>query len=169
MDELVRSLLQAMPEVSFRAGKTFCWSPKTKCVSYVPSSTEPSVAIWSLLHEASHALLNHYDYASDFELLQMEVGAWGKAQELARAHQQQISDDHIQHCLDTYRDWLHQRSTCPVCKLLSLQTDSTHYRCFNCQTVWRVTASRFCRPYRLSKGAQTIEKSPELVRPAIFA
>ncbi len=159
MEELVSNLSKTMPEVNFRIGKTFCWSPKTKRVSYVPSSTQPALAIWSLLHETSHALLNHRDYTTDFELLQMEVAAWQKARELARQYHQKIDEEHIEACLNTYRDWLYRRSTCPVCDLQSLQVDPTHYECLNCHSVWKVTASRFCRPYRLSSSTKQTKKS----------
>lgn len=158
MEELVSNLAQAMPDVSFRIGKTFCWSPKTKRVNYVPSSTQPTLAIWSLLHETSHALLNHCDYTSDFELLQMEVAAWQKARELARQYDQKIDEEHIETCLNTYRDWLHRRSTCPVCDLQSLQTTPVRYTCLNCHSTWKVTASRFCRPYRLVHNAPQPKK-----------
>jgi hypothetical protein len=54
--------------------------------------------------------------------------------------------------LDTYRDWLYKRSICPTCTAKCLQQgDFVHYRCFNCHTTWRVTASRFCRAYRRQK------------------
>ena len=154
MEELVSSLSQIITGVNFRAGKAFCWSPKTRRISYVPSSTQPQLAIWSLLHEASHALLDHRDYTSDFELLQMEVAAWQKARELAKQHRQKIDEQHIETCLNTYRDWLHRRSTCPSCSLQGLQTDPIYYRCLNCQSIWKVTASRFCRPYRSIKSGK---------------
>jgi hypothetical protein len=28
------------------------------------------------------------------------------------------------------------------------ESDYQHYRCFNCHTVWRVSANRFARTYR---------------------
>jgi hypothetical protein len=58
-----------------------------------------------------------------------------------------IDEEHIQNCLDTYRDWLHKRSTCPRCDSHGLQT-SEQYKCYNCRAVWRVGNERFCRAYR---------------------
>lgn len=63
-----------------------------------------------------------------------------------------ISEDHIQDCLDSYRDWLHKRSLCPDCRLSSIQTDAHTYTCVFCHKKWRVTAERFCRPYRRKLG-----------------
>jgi hypothetical protein len=57
-------------------------------------------------------------------------------------------DDHVQNCLDTYRDWLHRRSSCPQCGAHVLQRDVSTYQCFNCQTRWHVSSGRFVRPYR---------------------
>jgi replication factor C subunit 3/5 len=71
-----------------------------------------------------------------------------------------IDDDHIQNCLDTYRNWLHLRSTCPECGIRTLQTDKYTYRCHNCHTIWKVTSERFCRPYRKieDKNKNSLEK-----------
>lgn len=107
---------------------------------------------WALLHEVSHALLGHQTYHTDVELLQLEVAAWARAEQLAADFDIHIEADHIQDCLDTYRDWLHGRSICPTCTTRSLQQSDHHYRCHNCHTSWRVSASRFCRPYRAVKN-----------------
>jgi hypothetical protein len=157
MDELVQALKRDFPTLKFQASTTFCWSPSDKLVLYTSQTRQPRGG-WSLLHEVSHGLLEHLDYQSDFELLKLEVAAWHKAAELAPTYGLKISDAHIQKCLNTYRDWLHQRSTCPACGSKSLQSDREHYRCFNCQATWKVTASRFCRPYRLSRGSEAKEK-----------
>jgi len=168
MKEVVARLVKDFPEIRFARGKTFCWSPQTRTVTY--SSVHSSeVSAWSLFHEVGHALLDHRGYDSDFELLLLEVRAWEKAVELAKTYGVEIDSDHVQDCLDTYRDWIHQRSTCPQCGNQSLQEDSRTYRCFNCRSVWKVTASRFCRPYRRTHGIATTLKSPaRLPGQAIF-
>lgn len=114
--------------------------------------------VWSLLHETGHALLDHTSYKADFELLRLEVEAWERAKLLAADLDVAIDEDHIQDCLDTYRDWLFKRSICPQCNTKCLQQgDFVHYRCFNCHTVWRVSSSRFCRAYRSTKNVpQTV-------------
>ncbi len=146
MDALLRRLRSDHPHITFAPGEQFCWSPGNSTVMY--ATPTGNSAVWALLHEVAHALLGHTAYGSDFELLRLEVQAWEKAKALAADYGHRIEEDHIQDCLDTYRDWLHQRATCPECGSISLQTDSQRYECFNCRAAWKVTASRFCRPYR---------------------
>jgi len=134
---------------SIRQSKIFYWSPEDRTVYYNRSKLNQEVGHWSLLHEAAHALLDHQTYHSDYDLLMLEVAAWERAQTLASELQLSIDPEHIQDCLDTYRDWLHERSTCPTCSTVSIQVNAQTYRCHNCQTSWLVSASRFCRPYRL--------------------
>lgn len=158
---MLEQLKERFPDVQFVAGKRFCWSPTTHEVVYDERRTDES-ATWSLLHETGHALLNHQSYLADFELLRIEMAAWQKARTLAAEFNITIDEDHIQDCLDTYRDWLNRRSICPHCETRALQQDDyVHYRCFNCHATWKVTPSRFCRPYRATK------KAPEPV--AVFA
>jgi hypothetical protein len=154
MLELLERLRADYPTLTFVEGESFYWSPADRTVTYYHATKQPRIALWALLHEAGHALLGHTGYDSDFELMQLEVGAWQKAKLLGKKYQVKIDTEHIEDCLDTYRDWLHRRSTCPTCRTVSVQKDKTTYECFNCHTVWHVTASRFCRPYRrLEKAA----------------
>ncbi len=152
MDELVSTLSKRFPALKFTAGNQFCWSPETGEIFY-KSEANSRQATWSLLHETGHALLEHSGYRADFELIKLEMAAWERARQLAAGLEITIDEGHIQDCLDTYRDWLYKRSICPNCTAKSLQQgDFVHYRCFNCHTVWRVTASRFCRAYRRHAG-----------------
>ena len=151
MEQIIKQLKSRYPSLNFKEGATFYWSPKTKEIYYTLKSEEPS-SVWSLLHETSHALLGHTSYKTDFELLRLEIAAWEKAVELADNFKITIDENHVQDCLDTYRDWLYARSICPYCKNKSLQqSDLKHYQCFNCHAVWKVTPSRFCRAYRGTK------------------
>ena len=148
--KLLAHLNNDFPEVNFVAGKTFYWSPVNRQVVYRPQA-KGQVACYSLLHELAHARLNHQRYQLDFELVELEVAAWEEAKQLASRYDLEIDEDHLQNCLDTYRDWLYRRSICPACTTKALQQDDAPlYRCFNCHTSWRVTPSRFCRPYRQS-------------------
>ena len=157
MDTTVSLLTRLFPALQFTPGGTFCWSPETNEVFYKASGHKPQ-HIWSLLHETGHALLEHQSYKADIELLKLEVAAWEKAKEIAETIKVEIDENHIQDCLDTYRDWLYRRSICPTCTTKCLQqADMAHYRCFNCHTLWRVTPSRFCRAYRSTKN---IKKQP---------
>lgn len=143
-------------QLSFCAGPRFCWSPGSDQVFYKIGASGDD-ANYSLLHETGHALLGHQRYKLDFELLAMEVAAWEKARQLATDYQIELDEDHIQDCLDSYRDWLYRRSICPSCTSKALQTDDRHlYRCYNCQTTWRVSSNRFCRTYRLTKPAASL-------------
>ena len=154
MEALLSQLKELYPQLSFTAGKGFVWSPETSEIFY-RENAKGVKARWSLLHETGHALLGHRTYQANYELIRLEVAAWGKAKELAAKLEIAIDEDHIQDCLDTYRDWLYKRSICPQCGTKSLQQDDyVHYRCFNCHTTWRVTPSRFCRAYRRSKNVQ---------------
>ncbi len=149
MRKLIKQLGARYPQLRFVPGTSFYWSPQTQEVFYKDDAKLTEVALWSLLHEAGHALLEHQNYQSDLELVIMESEAWQKATELAaECAVTPIDPDHIQDCLDTYRDWLHRRSACPVCGTKSLQASSVLYSCFNCRSTWQVSAARFCRPYR---------------------
>ena len=71
----------------------------------------------------------------DVERLKMENEAWEKACELARHYDIEINEDLIQEELDTYRDWLHQKSRCPVCGLTRFQTPDSRYHCPRCENL----------------------------------
>jgi hypothetical protein len=151
MQPLIDRLSQKFPKLRFTAAEQFYWSPETREIFY-KTNAKGKTARWSLLHETGHALLGHTNYQADYELLRLEVEAWERARSLAAELGIKINDDHIQDCLDTYRDWLHKRSICPSCGTKSLQQgDYVHYRCFNCHTTWRVSTNRFQRAYRSTK------------------
>jgi len=159
MEDTLKQLQTLYPDLVFQAGKQFCWSPETHEIFYIQAA-KGDASIWSLLHETGHALLGHDSYQADFQLLKLEVAAWEQAKHLAKQVNVTIDENHIQDCLDTYRDWLYKRSICPSCKSKCLQQDDfLHYRCFNCRTTWRVTPSRFCRAYRSTKNVK---------QPAVF-
>jgi len=166
MDELLKSLKHDYPDINFTEGNSFRWSPQNKQIIYKAGSKDINDS-WALLHEVGHALLEHSTYNSDFELLKLEVAAWEKAQEIQSKYAIEINPEHIQNCLDTYREWLYQRSSCPSCNNTCLQTSLSEYRCFNCHSVWKVTVARFCRPYRRLYSTQN-KKSPETIVQATF-
>ena len=148
MRKLIDTLQAEFPQLRFKAGAQFSWSPGSDEIIY-KTDAKGERAKWSLLHETGHALLDHQAYGADFELLRLEVDAWERAKAIGKAVGITIDEDHIQDCLDTYRDWLYKRSICPECATKCLQQDdNAHYRCFNCHATWRVTTSRFGRAYR---------------------
>ncbi len=145
--KFIRDIAKDYPAFSIERGQEEHWSPKSNTITFNPAQT-PERIRFGILHELAHGLLGHTNYQSDFELLKMESEAWQLASEIGLKYGVSISDDHIQNCLDTYRDWLHRRSTSPKCGMHVLQEDSANYHCFNCQTSWKVSSGRFVRPYR---------------------
>jgi hypothetical protein len=155
MQAVINKIKKNYPSLKFSAGSQFYWSPETSEIFYNNESND-KIAVWSLLHETGHAILNHKIYKFDFELVRLEMEAWERAKQLAKEFGELIDEEHIQDCLDTYRDWLYRRSICPNCTAKCLQQgDIIHYRCFNCHTKWKVSSSRFCRSYRRTKNIPT--------------
>lgn len=150
MKQLLNTLTTDYPDIQFVQSDKFYWSPKDSSVYYNKARLTDYTAEWALLHELSHGLLGHTSYKTDVSLLQLEVQAWAKAQQIAGTYSITIDDDHIQDCLDTYRDWLHARSKCPTCGEHGLQSNNSNYECINCNGTWHVSNQRFCRPYRRS-------------------
>jgi ribosomal protein L37AE/L43A len=148
----INKLQKDFPHIKFRPGKQEHWSPKSQTITYNLGQDLEQLQ-YGLLHEIAHAQLEHNSYQSDFELLKLESHAWELAAKLAKKYGVSIDEDHIQNCLDTYRDWLHRRSACPTCGTHVMQRDSRSYQCYNCQAIWQVTAGRFVRPYRRSLRA----------------
>ena len=141
MSSLIHKLKTDFWQLNFLPAEQFSWSPVTKTVFY--AANEPNAPLL-LLHELGHATLEHHDYQRDISLLAMETAAWGVAAELASTYKVRMSDDVIQDHLDTYRDWLHARSTCPECGATGYQTEARQYRCVACSHEWRVNEARGC-------------------------
>ena len=128
MPDLVAQLKADYPYYHFKNGKKYAFRyPKSIMIG-------PKEPFWELLilHELSHALLGHRDFALDIERLKMENQAWEKAKELANRYNIEINEDYIQDQLDTYRDWLHKKSRCPSCGLTRFQ-DKDGYHCPRCE------------------------------------
>lgn len=143
----INNLAADYPQFKFVSGKRPYWSPKIETIFYSTDKNILDIEA-AILHELAHALLGHDDYKSDFELLKLESEAWALATKIAPNYSLEISEDHVQKCLDTYRDWLHNRSECPKCSVRALQKNADIYGCHNCQTEWKVTNQRFSRSYR---------------------
>ena len=150
MNQIIKEVSSSYPELKIQSGDSFYWSPESKLIVYNKQMVNKDIGLWAFFHEVAHAKLNHNSYSSDLGLLKLEVEAWDEAKKIAIEYGLKIDEDHIQDCLDTYRDWLYRRSTCPTCEIVCLQITPTSYRCHNCSTVWSVSASRFCRPYRMT-------------------
>ena len=143
--QFIERIAKDYPQFKFKPGPQEHWSPRTKTITYELNGDNLQ---FGLLHELAHALLGHDSYRNDFELVKLESQAWQKAAEIGRKYGVKVSDDHIQNCLDTYRDWLHRRSKCPSCGMHALQPNAKSYKCFNCGEIWLVSSGRFARSYR---------------------
>jgi hypothetical protein len=122
----------------------------TKTVFYNPDLPHAKAM---LLHEVSHGILDHHEYRRDVELLALEAAAWEKAKELAEQYHTAFTADISEDNLDTYREWLHARSTCPGCTANGYQVNATTYRCVACTQSWTVNEARLCALRRTSAKA----------------
>lgn len=142
---------QAFPAITFELGTDFRWSPYYQTVYVGEIANERDVI--TLLHEIGHALAKHSNYERDITLLTLEREAWTIAStQIAPLFEISIDDELIEEALDSYRDWLHARSTCPECSQNGVQTDEKTYKCLVCSTIWRVNDARRCglKRYRLT-------------------
>ena len=146
---LLNSVIGQFHLLSFVAGDEFRWSPQDKSITYNPD--DPHLAD-RLLHEVAHAELQHRQYERDIELIAFERDAWQYARAtLAPTFGVSIESDTIEDDLDTYRDWLHARSTCPSCGATGIQTNTKEYTCVACRTIWTVNQAIGCGLKRHTK------------------
>jgi len=124
----------------FVASDEFRWSYSEKTIFYDITSDD----IASLLHELSHAILDHQAYRRDIELIEMERDAWRHAVILGQKYNVVVTTDDIEDSLDTYRDWLHSRSACPSCKATGIELKKRQYSCLACNIKWNVNDARIC-------------------------
>lgn len=148
---LIPSLLAKLsvdhPSILLVASDDFRWSASERTVFYDTTSKDSA----TLLHEVAHALLDHRGYDKDIQLIEMEQEAWEYARTiLAPRYDVTITESVTQDSLDTYRDWLHARSTCPHCQATGLQIKKNRYKCLACTRQWRVNEARLCALRRYS-------------------
>lgn len=144
----LKQIVADFPLLTFQESDAFKWLPKERTIHYVANEL---YAAEHLLHELAHAELQHSDYTDDVTLLSMEREAWQYAvAHLASRYEVAIDDELIQDDLDSYRDWLHARSTCPNCTANGIQTDSAAYTCIVCHHSWKVNEAIHTRLQRRS-------------------
>jgi ribosomal protein L37AE/L43A len=136
VSNLLPTLQKDYPNIKFEAGEIFFWSPRENKITYTTHQDNADHGVWALLHEVAHASLRHANYNNDFELLKLESATWQKARSIGKKYGVNIDNEHIQDCLDTYRDWLHNRARCSKCGVVSLQRSDGIYQCFNCRKTW---------------------------------
>lgn len=127
--EFLEKIAANHSDFRFVVGRKYTFRPPR---TIVIGPLEPS---WRLLliHEVGHALCGHRSFRTDVERLKIEVQAWEKARELAQKYDIEYDEDLVQGELDTYRDWLHQKSRCPKCGLTRFQTPDSQYHCPLCE------------------------------------
>lgn len=78
-------------------------------------------------------------------MLKIERQAWDKTLELASAYNVHVNATEPNDALDSYRDWLHNRSVCPTCSTIGLEVDNKEYNCVACGAKWRPNEARICQ------------------------
>lgn len=149
INSFVADLRADFPAITFVEDDDFYWSPSTTSIHIDASAPETEKT--TLLHELAHAVLSHQQFNRDIELLRIEREAWEYVRStLGPRYKVPVSDEEIESMIDTYRDWLHARSTCPVCTMTGAQTGNTTYHCVGCDHDWRVNDARRCGLKRYS-------------------
>ena len=125
------------PDFSFRPGKKFSFRPP-KTIFYPKDynleklDSKSSYFKLSLLHEIGHALSKHHSFDTCAKRVKMEVEAWEKARFLTKKYQLKVDEDFIESELDSYRNWLYQKSKCPRCSLTRFETPDGNWHCPCC-------------------------------------
>ena len=148
-------ILTQYPQYEFVQSDEFLFDAADDIIYYSKPDLDHEQGQIALLHEVSHAELNHFDYSSDLELVVMECRAWQRTRELAEVHELSIDEVYISDCLGGYSTWLEDRATCPDCQNFSLQTSDDTYHCFRCCTRWRITTDALDRLHQEKITTQT--------------
>jgi hypothetical protein len=149
ISSLVAKLQRDFPSLHIEVGDDFYWSPSTATIHTTPVNSREDKL--TLLHEVGHAVLGHAHFNRDIDLIKIERAAWDYVRDtLAPRYGIKASEDDIEDMLDTYREWLHARSTCPQCRLTGIQTEADRYHCVGCGNDWRVNDARRCGLKRYS-------------------
>lgn len=139
---LIKRLREDYPAITLEEKSYFRWSHRRNLISYNPSHPDATA---HLLHEYGHASLGHSDYMRDIELIRMEQEAWKYAtSKLSEQYHTPLDQETIEDAMDTYREWLHERSSCPSCGATGVQKDVRLYRCLACGQGWNVNEARLC-------------------------
>lgn len=152
ISSLVAKLRTDFPQITFAYADDFYWSPSDSTVYIPENSTDNDQA--TLLHETAHALLDHRHFHRDIDLLKIEREAWEYVRTtLAPRYEIPLDEEVVEDMIDTYREWLHARSTCPVCSMTGVQTADATYHCVGCDHNWKVNEARRCglKRYSLKK------------------
>ena len=126
--ELVDMVRVDYPDFRFRRGKRFAFRPPDT-ILIGPEEEYDSLLF---MHEGGHAVSGHRDFNQDAKRIKMEREAWERARDLCLKYGVNYDEDVVECELDTYREWLDQKSRCPVCGLTRFQTPDGQYHCPRC-------------------------------------
>lgn len=140
---MLEKLKSNYPDITFSLGDRYSWNHAEKVITYANAEDE-NLTNHSLVHELSHAILKHSHFKNDIELLKMERDAWALTKKLLKEFGDMVDIDHIEDCLDTYRDWIYSRAKCPSCSLVGFQSSKNSYSCVFCVQSWNLPDSRLC-------------------------
>lgn len=128
--QLKKRLKLDYPEFQFKDGPKFSWRPP-KTIFFGPQEDKDYLLA---LHELGHALSGHTSFNTDIQRIKIESEAWEKARTLCNKYNIPYDEDFAEAQLDTYRDWLHTKSTCKTCGLTMYQTKDGFYHCPQCES-----------------------------------
>ena len=126
---LLDRLEEDFPEVKLRQGRKFLFRPP-RTIVLGPAEKYDSLL---LLHEFGHYLCGHHDFDTDARRVRCECEAWEKARELCEQYGVEFNGEFVEAQLDSYRDYLDQKSRCPKCGLTRFQTPDGAYHCPFCE------------------------------------
>ena len=128
---LLERLSRDYPNLKFVEGARFSFRPP-KTIVIGPDEGEKTPML--LFHELGHALSKKYSYALKIERLKIEVAAWQAGKEAYQKYPElpPWDDEFVEDALDTYRDWLHNKSICKTCGLTMYQTPDKSWLCPFC-------------------------------------
>lgn len=121
------------PEFRFVTGSRFAFRPpRTIVMPKEFDEVSDNTNSLLFLHEVGHALSKHRDFKTEIGRLKMEVEAWEKARGLCDKYGVSFDEDLVETELDSYRNFLHQKSRCPDCGLTRFQTPDGVFHCPKC-------------------------------------
>lgn len=130
-NNFIAKLKKDFPDFRFISGRRFSFRPP-KTIVIGPDEGDKTLML--LFHELGHALSGRYAYQTSVERLKIETIAWQTGKKAYQKYSElpPWDDDFVEETLDTYRDWLHQKSKCPSCKLTMVQTEAGKWVCPFC-------------------------------------
>lgn len=117
------------PKLRFREGKRFSYHfPGVITVGPAEDGDE-----LLLLHEVGHALHEHKEFTTEVERIKCEREAWEAARGLCARYGVTVDEELIEAQMESYREWLHQKSRCPKCGLTRFQAPDGAFHCPLCE------------------------------------